>query len=167
MVCVTYLHISQDIDVTSINMDGFSMRSTPPLSDSETTSSTRVELSPSTQSSSKLLSPPKSFKPSSVTSSLDFDRLSHSHAGGKRAQRSRSRSRSRSLSLVGPFTKQDRISRFREQLRARYRPRLVHHSPPYELQFAKKQTLDSSCRTFNLQDLHEVRAFMLNSIYCD
>ncbi|KAG2113136.1 uncharacterized protein F5147DRAFT_650664 [Suillus discolor] len=131
-------------------MDAYTERSTPPLSDCETTSSTRVDLSspPFARTGSKLPSHRKSLTSSSVTSALDSERLICSNAKGKLVQRSRNHSRSSgsggNLPLVGPLTK----------------PRIVHQAPPYEIQFAKKQILDGSYRSFNLQDLREGRELL-------
>ncbi|KAG1845967.1 hypothetical protein C8R48DRAFT_677989 [Suillus tomentosus] len=64
----------------------------------------------------------------------------------------------------GPLVRQDRLQRFREKIRSQYKPRLVYHSPPYEIAFAKRHITQSSHKHFSQQDLHEGKELLQRSL---
>lgn len=133
---------------------------TPPpfFSDSETTTSTRLD----TLASSSAFSGSKLASPMSPLTSLGSAKSDFVSLPRKRVQHMNRASGAYVLNRSGPLVKQDRVQRqdrlqsFRARIRAQYRPRLIHNSPAYEITFAKRHIMQSSHKDFSQQDLREV-----------
>ncbi|KAG1857799.1 hypothetical protein F4604DRAFT_1931304 [Suillus subluteus] len=154
------------MDLTRANTDTHTTWATPPPSDSDTTTSTCVNLVLSSSfqlPDSKIMSP---LSPSrSLTSSFTFEPEFVPLQRDDKCKPPKRKNLRRKHTLRRPSTRsQDRIKCFCENMHTQFPQRLLYHAVHPELKFVKKHIEHSSHKEFTQEDLYEGMELLQNGL---